>query len=128
MPTPIWSCGIRDGQLFLDRREEFDAWIKARRNGRYDLVVKEHRDKRTTPQNRYYRGVVLPIFAECAGWDTEDLHYELRKHFLPGADHTRPPRHTADLDTAEMTRFIDDVRRLAASYGYYIPDPNEAEA
>jgi hypothetical protein len=113
--------------MLLDDRAGFDAWLKTRKNGRYDFTVKEHRDKRTSPQNRYYRGVVLPIFAESQGWDKEDLHYELRKHFLAGDDHTRPPRHTADLNTAEMSRFVDDVRRLAASYGVSIPDPNGAE-
>lgn len=127
MPTPIFGCEIRDGVMYLDRRAEFDAWLKTRRNGRYDLTVKQHRERRTNPQNRWYRGAVLPILAEALGWECEDLHYELRRKFLQEDDHTKPPRHTADLDTAEMTRFIDSVRRLAAECGVSIPDPNEVE-
>jgi hypothetical protein len=126
--TPIFRAEIRDGALFLDDRAAFDTWLKSRRNGRYDLTVKQHRERRTSPQNRWYRGCVLPMLAEALGWDTEDLHYELRRKFLQTEDHTKPPRHTADLDTAEMTRFIDDVRRIAAECGVVIPDPNGVEA
>jgi hypothetical protein len=126
--VPVFGCDIRDGLMYIDDRAKFDAWLKTRRSGRYGFTIKEHRERRTSPQNRYYRGVVLPIFAEAHGWDTEDLHYELRRKFLQVEDHTHPPRHTADLNTAEMTRFIDDVRRLAAECGVAIPDPNEIEA
>lgn len=125
MPTPIWGTEWNGEKLIFDRPAEFKAYMGARRKGRYGLVVKEHRERRGSAANRYYFGVVVPIIADDLGWDHDDFHYEMRRKFLP--DGEGPPRSSADLDTAEFARFIDDVRRLGAEHGVAVPDPGEIE-
>lgn len=127
MPTPIWVVDLRGGKLIFERAAEFRAHIGTLKPGQYELTLRKRVNRRGSAANRYFHGVVLAIMAEAWGWDKDDLKYELRRKFLQGDDITKPPRSTADLDSAEFARFVDDCRRLAAEGGIAIPDPNSAE-
>lgn len=52
--------------------------------------------------------------AEHCGYEPEEMHDAL-------------VRSTAKLNTAEMTEYIEQCRRLAAEMSIYIPDPNETD-
>ena len=73
---------------------------------------------------------MIPLLAEVAGYDDEEMHAALKMRFLRnhvGAD-LPSVRSTSDLDTAEFTEYIERVRQLAAEfYGLLIPNPGEAE-
>jgi hypothetical protein len=128
VPTPIWGIELRCGKLVFDRPQEFSAYVHGLRQGRYDLTVKQHRDRRSTPQNRYLHGVVIPILAEHIGDDVVSVKEQLKWRFLRVEGKLgETVRHTSELDSAEMTDFIDNCRRLAAELGCSIPGPNEVE-
>jgi hypothetical protein len=132
-PVPKFSGRVDErGQLRVSDRPALEAWLKTLVGKDVDLSVKRHRKDRTSPQNRYLFGVVYPVLGEHLGYEVDELHEALAFKFLSltGPDEPLPRRRsTADLTTAEMTEYIETIRRFAATeFGCYIPDPNECEA
>jgi hypothetical protein len=110
--------------------------IAALPEGRYLMVV-EKKNKRSTQQNRYYFGCVLPIVLEGlrdAGWkefeDAEEVHECLKHKFLKkhvaNADGEAMEKiaSTKKLSTVEFNEYIENIAQWAAEYlNVYIPPP-----
>lgn len=95
------------------------------------VTAEKLRKHRTDDQNRYYRGVVLKTIADGCGYrgseELEALHQEMRRRFLPKRGRLNIPVSTTDLNTQEMTDYIEAIRDWAATeLGIYVPEPNEA--
>ncbi len=82
--------------------------------------------KRTNNQNRYLHAI-LTLYAGEWGWTTDEaktyvkrtLGYKYEKNgewFLC---------HTSDMDTKNLSIFIDRFRNLSASQGFYVPTSTE---
>ena len=72
--------------------------------------------------------MVIPLIAECCGYDSEEMKTALKLKFLRTGDDKNGlvrVRSTADLSVDEMTEFIEQIRRLAAEMGCAIPSPGE---
>lgn len=102
---------------------------------RVAIRVKVERPKRSNQQNRFWHGVVVPLFAEHCGYEFDDMKDELALKLLPKelpdmqtGEVRVVPGHTSDLTTKEFNDLIERAQRLGASLDLYIPDPNEAEA
>lgn len=98
------------------------------------IRVEIERPKRSNQQNRFYHGVVIPLFAEHCGYDFEDMKDELALKLIPReiVDMTTGevklvPGHTSKLNTKEFNELIERAQRLGAEMGIYIPDPGEYE-
>lgn len=95
--------------------------------------------KRSSDQNRYYWGCVIPIFRDIyknLGYDITDdeTHDTLAKRLLGEIDMInadgevvgRKTRSTTTLTTKEFTEYCEAAQRYAAQhFSVYIPDPNE---
>lgn len=99
------------------------------------IRVKVQRPQRSNQQNRYFHGVVIPLFAEHCGYDFDDMKEALALELLPKevvdvktGEVRIVPGHTSDLTTKEFNDLIDRAQRLAASMGLDIPSPNEGAA
>lgn len=99
------------------------------------IRVEIERHKRSSSQNRYWHGVVIPLFAEHCGYDVDDMKDTLALQLLPRelTDMTTGevrivPGHTSKLNTKEFNELIERAQRLGAEMGIYIPDPNEVAA
>lgn len=131
--TPVFAATVDErGGLHAEDRPAFAGYLRTLAGQRVTLTVKKYRKARTSPQSRYYYGVCIAVLAEHLGYDRDELHEALAFKFLPltGPDDPLPRRRsTADLTTAEMTDYIETVRRFSATeLDCYIPGPNEAEA
>ena len=129
--TPRFPGRVTDGgQLKVSDREALSRYLTTLAGRDVDVVVKRHRKDRTSPQNRYYYGVVVAVLADHLGYERDELHEAVAQKFLSLTgpdDPLQRRRSTADLTTAEMTDYIEQVRRFASSeFGCYIPDANEA--
>ena len=126
---PIFQGCVRNGQIYLETPSRFAKLKDTLEGQQVDLVLRKHRKKRSNPQNAYFHGVVLKIFAEFLGYEPEELKDALKFKFLrTHTDGDLPGvRRTRDLNTAEFTEFVEQVRRLAAEMGLDIPSPNEVE-
>ena len=128
-PTPIWRGKIQHGKIQLERRADFAA-LKMRLEGQeIELVLRKFRRQRSLSQNSYLWGVVYAILGEYCGYSDEEAHIACKERFLRDraneVNGLVKIRSTTSLDTAEMTEYIEAIRRLAAEMGVYIPSPNE---
>lgn len=129
---------IRDGIL------EFMSpdWVREKmaelKDGTYTLTIEKWFSQRTSPQNRYFHGIVVPLVFDGlvqAGFnevkDTEDAKIVLKGLFLKkkisnGIETFEMIQDTHKLTTEEMAEFIDEVIMWAAVYlSITIPAPNQ---
>jgi len=97
--------------------------------GDYTVEVKKRRKIRSIKQNRYYRGVVIPIIALEMGQSTDDTHAIFGKQFLskkitlPSGEEIEIVRSTASLDTLQFYQYVDKVIFVGTNdLGLYILD------
>ena len=91
------------------------------------IELKEKKNNRTISQNSYLH-VCISLFAIESGNHLEDMKYLLKKscpfmHAFDG-DNIKTKR-TRDLDTKQMTDFIEWIRTFASMQGCYIPTADE---
>lgn len=126
---------IVQGQLQPVALTTFRQAMKRFPEGAHVVIrVQIERPRRSNQQNRFWHGVVIPLFAEHCGYDFEDMKDELALKLLPktivdmqSGEEKIVPGHTSDLTTKEFNELIERAQRLGAEMGLYIPDPNEQE-
>jgi hypothetical protein len=121
---------VKNGRLVLDNRAAFDRFTRLLDGKRVELQIRKFRKKRTLPQNAWYFGVLIPAMAEEIGIDAEDLHEQLKQHFLSVRidENFARVRSTTELSTVEFSKYMEDCQRLAAEYGVDVPFPDEVAA
>ena len=99
------------------------------------IRVEVERQKRSSAQNRYWHGVVIPLFAEHCGYECDEMKDALALKLLPKelvdmdtGEVRIVPGHTSALNTKEFNDLIERAQRLGAEMGIYVPDPNEVAA
>ena len=96
--------------------------------------VGQERLKRSTPQNKYYWGVVIKEMAEEHGCTDLEMHEILKSRHLikdtimyGGTEYTIY-RSTTELDTAEFEEYLEKCRFDALQHlGILVRKPNETE-
>lgn len=100
-----------------------------------DYIIQKRTKKRSTEQNAYLHGVVLPsirnFFLE-KGYDysLEDIkdwlkargffgHKEFGKELIP--------KHTSELTTLEFMAAKEKIQQYFSKFGLIVPDPNQTE-
>ena len=74
---------------------------------------------RSTEQNKYWWGVVIPQIVEATGFTPDEAHEALKEKFLGQDDLSTGLRKigsTATLDTGQFTDLIERVRQWALEY------------
>lgn len=125
--TPVTNI---DGKIRMDDRAGFDRALQ-RMGRRLILRVETFDEKRSAAQNRYWHGVVIPLFADHCGERFADMKDTLALHLIPktvkaldGSEH-KVPGHTSDLTVKEFNELIERAQQLGAEMDIYIPDPGE---
>lgn len=129
---------IEHGKLLLYNRHEFTEIVKTWKDCSVELVLKSTTKGRSTQQNRYYWGCVLPIIKEALKeqhglvYSSEDLHEFLKIKLNSIEIHNQEgvvekmPISTTELSTTEFEEYMENVRRWADDLlGVIIPLPNE---
>lgn len=140
-PIPIFGGSIVDGQLKISMAERtaIKRWCATFKTGQQvDITIKKHRKDRTSDQNRYYWGVVIPILADYFGHDNaEDMHSDLKEKFNPVESKIQPGKMiggtTTKMSTVEFMAaddsYVERIARWAATeYQLFIPPPKKGEA
>jgi hypothetical protein len=142
MPRELQTYGkIQAGQLKISYRDRFIEAIKAWPDCRVTLILTKQFNRRSLEQNAYLHGVVIPEIrlgmieagyspAECSTEAVKDfLKFRFAKKELVNektGEIIETVQPTSQMNTAEMTDFIEEVRRFASEYlNRYIPSPNE---
>lgn len=133
--VPVFRGSVAtDGKLRLNRsvRGLMERHLATMAGKPVDVIVRVHRNQRSSQANRYYFGVVVPLIAEHCGYDKQEMHELLAMRFLRIEDDpvTGSPRrkHTPETDTKEFAKYVDACCRFAAELGVYIPASGEIAA
>lgn len=93
----------------------------------------EKKPPRSIEQNRYMWGVVYKIIASHTGYTIDEIHEFMKHKFLARTidiegEKLNIPTSTTDLDVAQMTDYIEQIREWAFSkLNCTIPDPIKME-
>lgn len=135
MVVHAYTGTVKRGKFTPDSPREFAKEFLHKEGKRVVVSVKEWRKNRSNSQNRFWWGVVVPLFAETMGCTSEEAHEALKAEInydlkVIGDRAIRVPKSTADLNTAEFKELVEKAQRLAAEMfsGLYIPDPASAQA
>jgi len=139
-PIPKFFGIKREGKLDIvdHEREAIKRWIATFKDGtKLDMIIRKHSSKRSSEQNAYYWGVVIPILADHFGHDNpEDMHEDLKLKFNPMKSKlqegktiggTTTKLSTVDFFCAEDS-YVERICRWAVmDYQIYIPPPKKVE-
>lgn len=129
---------VENGRLIMYSKSLFDNAIQTWRDCSATITVQSTSRGRSTKQNRYYRGCVIPILQDALKeqhgliYASDDLHDFLKSKFnsieICNQDGVveKLPVSTTELNTAEFEAMMEEVRRWASDFlGVYVPLPNE---
>lgn len=120
------------GFRFIDA-EHVRRMMRGFKRGTVLATFKAYRETRSSAQNRYYHGVVIPAFAEHCGYEFAEAKDALALELLPSevadvktGEIKTVPGHTSSLNVKEFNDLIERAQRLGAEMGIVIPDPGES--
>lgn len=129
-----------DGILSIHYRKILDALLFNHfRNSDVDITITKKRKTRSTQQNRYYRGVIVPaiqqgLYETQGEWLTKvEVHEFLKLTFnykelvnMNTGEMIKLPVSTTESSTIEFELFLDKCRHFADEFlNIIIPLPNE---
>lgn len=125
---------IINGEMFLDRIEDYKTLVESLEGKQIKLILDERPDPYDLGHlRRYFHGVVLPHLMRASGYSNTKENVALvkaglKERFLTvrGADgEPAEVRSTESLTASEYSEFIFHCRHFAAeTYSLDIPDPN----
>jgi hypothetical protein len=127
---------VKDGKFVgLRNRRHFDEAMRRFPDGVVGVRFEVIREKRSSAQNRYWHGVVIPLFAEHCGYEFDEMKDALALELLPKevvdmktGEVRIVPGHTSEQNTKQFKELIERAQRLGATMGIDIPDPGEMAA
>lgn len=127
--TPKFKGHIKEGKLSLKEEANFKKYLQTL-DGDIELIVKKSRKSITTPQMRYYYGVIIRTLSSELGYTSDEMDLVLKFKFLKEYDVNGLARIPSklELDTEKSEDYFSKIRMWASSeLGIYIPLPNEVE-
>ena len=131
--TRIHRAHVSDaGALVFEQPVQVEHDLRRHAGKAVEVLMRRVRVQRSTPQNKWYFGVILTMIGEYCGYEREEAHQAMKWLFLRRpADVVGAPdtvRSTASLSTVEFSEYCEQVRRFAATdLGLNIPDPGQVE-
>lgn len=115
--------------------EQFFENCKYFEGKKVDIIIAQHKDKRSNQQNKFWHGVVLPLSNEFSREDgTEYANWEWHEYFISKGyfgykeiNGEQIPKRSSDATTQEFNEAIKRVQQFWALKGRIIPDPNQTE-
>lgn len=123
---------VTDGGFAFMDRAHLTKMLKGFKRGTVLCTFKAHRETRSHAQNRYWHGVVVPLFAEHCGYEFEEAKDALALKLLPKevtdietGEIRVVPGHTSELNTKDFNDLVERAQRFGSELGVYVPDPGE---
>lgn len=129
---------VKDGKLPDAVRVQIGDAVKQFDGKRVSVVIKEVKRRRSSNQNGYYFGCVIPpIVAMLRAYgndvDADDVHDYLKQEVgklnrivvLPDGEVKKVLGSTRNLTTLEFEAYLEKCRAFAAEHGVEIKLPNE---
>lgn len=136
--TPIHRGTVDErGRVVFDDRQRWTTWLRSLAGKRVEIIARKHVQHRSSQQNRWYFGVIVPMVADVLRHATgnqairgQQAHEFLKSVFLG----TIPspfgpiPRSTRVLTVEEFSTYCTAIQSHAATeWQTTIPGPGESE-
>lgn len=134
----VYHGKVSGGCLRIANRKLFDKELEQHEGKEVEITIIRKRRIRSTQQNRYYWGIVLPLIIDGlkelgTRVDVEDVHSFLKSKFCTiqvvneeTGQVEQVPKSTTELTTTGFMEYKAEIQQWAAEFlGISIPDPNE---
>lgn len=128
--TPRFKAIKKNKNLNIINKSAFERYLSIfKEDEEVSIEIKKWRNKRSSSQNDYYWGVVIPILCKETGYTKDEMHDILKNKFLSKTEKIKNvsfilTKSTTKLDTTEFNDYIEEIKRWAAIFlNTYIPDP-----
>lgn len=104
----------------------FNQDLRMLSDGYYEITP--FKFTRSILQNRYLRGWIYTPIAEYSGNTPEEVHSIMGIQFLKAKTSSWKAeyvRSTTSLTTAEFSEYTENIRNWMATFGLYLPTPEE---
>lgn len=131
---------IANGHLPGSVRLQISDAMRRAEGKRVRIALSEVRRRRSSNQNSFYWGVVIPAVKELIAdygtdADEEEVHAYLKEHVGgfkmivtdPSGVKKTIPGSSRKLSTYEFEAYLEKIRAWAAQFDFQIPLPNEME-
>lgn len=127
-PVPRFTGKVVRGKIELEDSAMFNKYLCGFEGKMIEVSVRKYRKSISTPQIRYYYGVIVSMLGDYFGYDKDNMDWELKRMFLGEPDGNglvKVPSKTV-LDTGTAEDYFERIRQWASQeHGFYIPNPNE---
>ena len=125
---------IDQGTFSPDSPSEYNQALNKLEGKRVEVKVEAYKKRRSSHQNQYYWGVVIPMISKELGYTKDEAHSALKNKFLTVSNYSKQDiefeltKETKELDTKEFEQYLRDIRNFAGDFlGIFIPQPNEKD-
>lgn len=129
---------VSGGHMPPPVRSQISEAIRRMEGKRLVVKISEPKKQRSSPQNRYYFGVIVPhvqqMFVDAGNnVGREETHEYLKQHIgkltmvieTPDGLKRTVTRSSTELSTKDAEEYFEKIRAWAAEFGCQIPLPNE---
>lgn len=137
-PLELYGTIDDAGKMTIQNRPRLDEWARQNTGRNIKLRLERRGKKRSSPQNRYYHGVVIreiTIRLRDLGYQElqdETVHEMMKIKFnydrliSEQGEALEIPKSTTGLTTTQFMEYMDKIKQWASDFlNIYIPDPNE---
>lgn len=112
--------------------ELWNIQLQAYKGYRIEVTIGRETKSNSGPQQRYYRGVIVPTIAQQLGYTNNECHGVLQYKFFTETDDNGLTRirstKQGEWTTVEWEKKMTEIRMWCQEqFGLYIPLPNETE-
>lgn len=138
--NPIFTGIVEGHELKLDSESDFQTYITKFEGKRFELVLRRPKKKHGPKQSGYFHAVIVPLWADYMGYNADiKSEFDEVKKFLKerygiwitkvmdDGSEVRILKSTAEYNTKDYSKLIDNSRQGGAENGIRIPDPGEVE-
>lgn len=129
---PRFIAKIEKGALTFNNPDAVSAYLRGFSVGQeLDVVISKRSRPRSTPQNSWYWGGILPVISRETGHTIEELHEIFKRKFLQRKivkyrdQNIAMPGSSAECTTMEFSEYIERIRAEAAEMGITIPEAGD---
>lgn len=123
------SAGV--GWTFLDK-DKYQSFVASLPDHKYLLTIEMFYPIRSLPQNGYLHAI-FGMISDVTGNDPDETKFWLKQRFAKKlkkdpftGDEMEVVQRTSEMDTLEMTTFIENIRNWSWEFlNTYIPTPEE---
>lgn len=131
-PLPVFTGTVSGGRLTLDEEERFKNYVRSLDGRVVDLTLGKHREKRSLNQNAFYWTCFVSVVARHYNCEPEELHDYWKRKYNPklvviDGKEVIVGRSTTELDRAEFTKMLEQIRADYAAEGFTFPHEDRVE-